>query len=83
VATITLKNVPEVLHASLMEQARRNNRSLNQEAIHSLEAALFPRPKEVGVFLEEVGRTRAGLQRLGVPLLDDAFLDAARREGRV
>ena len=38
--TITLKNVPPELHRSLKESARRNKRSLNQEAIHVLESSL-------------------------------------------
>jgi len=39
--TITLKNVPPELHRSLKESAKRNKRSLNQEAIHALELSLF------------------------------------------
>ena len=39
--TITLKNVPPELHRSLKECAKRNKRSLNQEAIHALELSLF------------------------------------------
>jgi len=39
--TITLKNVPLELHRSLKESAKRNKRSLNQEAIHALESTLF------------------------------------------
>ncbi|MCB1129780.1 MAG: plasmid stability protein [Verrucomicrobiae bacterium] len=39
--TITLKNVPPELHRSLKESAKRHKRSLNQEAIHVLEASLF------------------------------------------
>ena len=39
--TITLKNVPPELHRSLKERAKRNKRSLNQEAIHALENSLF------------------------------------------
>jgi plasmid stability protein len=39
-STITLKNVPPELHRSLKESARRNKRSLNQEAIHVLETSL-------------------------------------------
>ena len=38
--TITLRNVPPALHRSLKENAKRNNRSLNQEAIHALESSL-------------------------------------------
>lgn len=39
--TITLKNVPPEIHRSLKESAKRNKRSLNQEAIHALELVLF------------------------------------------
>lgn len=39
--TITLKNVPPEVHRSLKESAKRNKRSLNQEAIHALELVLF------------------------------------------
>lgn len=39
--TITLKNVPPEIHRSLKEGAKRNKRSLNQEAIHALESVLF------------------------------------------
>jgi hypothetical protein len=39
--TITLKNVPPEVHRSLKECAKRNKRSLNQEAILALESSLF------------------------------------------
>ncbi len=35
-ATLTIRNVPDELHARLKEQARRNRRSLNQEVIAEL-----------------------------------------------
>jgi plasmid stability protein len=38
--TITLKNVPPELHRSLKERAKCHKRSLNQEALHLLEASL-------------------------------------------
>lgn len=36
-ATITLKSVPEKLHAKLKSRARRSGRSLNREIIHALQ----------------------------------------------
>jgi plasmid stability protein len=39
--TITLKNIPPQLHSLLKEQAKRNKRSLNQEAILRLEEAVM------------------------------------------
>jgi plasmid stability protein len=39
VATLTLKNVPDDLHERLKLRAKQNRRSLNQEAIATLEGA--------------------------------------------
>lgn len=39
-ATLTIRNLPEDLHAMLKERARKNRRSLNQEVI----AGLFALP---------------------------------------
>jgi plasmid stability protein len=36
-ATLTIRNVPDDLYRSLKEQAARNRRSLNQEAIAKLQ----------------------------------------------
>jgi hypothetical protein len=44
--TITLKNVPPEIHRSLKECAKRNKRSLNQEAILALESSLFGRREQ-------------------------------------
>jgi hypothetical protein len=38
--TITLKNVPPILHRTLKKQAKLHKRSLNQEAITCLETTL-------------------------------------------
>ncbi|MEY3896508.1 MAG: Arc-like binding domain [Verrucomicrobiota bacterium] len=37
-ATLTIRNLPENLHALLKERARKNRRSLNQEVIAELSA---------------------------------------------
>jgi len=37
-ANLTLRNVPDELHRRLKERAKRNRRSLNQEAIEELAA---------------------------------------------
>ncbi len=39
-ATITLKGIPDGLHAQLKQRARRNRRSLNSEVLDSLERSL-------------------------------------------
>lgn len=42
-ATITIRNVPEGLAASLKDRARRNRRSMQQEILSLLEAAALDR----------------------------------------
>lgn len=42
--TLTLKNLPDALHARLTAAARRHRRSLNQQAIVCLEAGLRDAP---------------------------------------
>ena len=37
-ATLTIRNLPDDLHAALKERARKNRRSLNQEVIAELSA---------------------------------------------
>lgn len=41
-ATVTIRNLPDDLHAALKERAKRNRRSVNQEVIAELHAALQP-----------------------------------------
>jgi antitoxin FitA len=79
-ATVTLKNVPRELIEALKEQAARNRRSLNQEALLRLESSLgAPRASSA----DKVKVMRRIQRRLaGMKPLDDAFLDRAKREGR-
>ncbi len=48
---ILLKNVPEALRQRLQERAKRNRRSMNQEALVILEQAL-PEPVNLGSLLD-------------------------------
>jgi plasmid stability protein len=75
---LTLKNVPDELHARLKEQAVRNRRSLNAEAIHCLERGLGTvviDPSELRHRLRVV-RERAG------GYLTGERVDEARQEDR-
>lgn len=45
-ATLTLRNVPDNVYESLKAEAKRNRRSLNQEAIARLQAVVGLRPPE-------------------------------------
>lgn len=79
-ATVTLKNVPLELVTRLKREARKNRRSLNQEALARLEASLVAirhsGPETVKA-LRRLHRRMAGLEPL-----TDAFLERAKNEGR-
>jgi hypothetical protein len=70
---------PDALHARLAAAARSNRRSLNNQAIDCLEAALGATPGSVEQQLAEI---RALRQSLGPQSFDPADIDTARREGR-
>ena len=77
--TITLKNLPDALHARLTASAKRHRRSLNNEAIVCLEAGLDHEPLAVEQQLAEIRALRASL---GQHSFDPAEIDAFKREGR-
>lgn len=80
-ATLTLKNFPVKLYLELQARARRNRRSLNQEAIRCLEqsVAATPSPAVVAKRLTEL---RAARSRIKGVFLTDRDIDAAKRAGR-
>ena len=80
-ATLTLKNFPPTLYLELQARARRNRRSLNQEAIGCLEQAVSatPSPALVARRLEEI---RAARKRITGVYLTDRDIDAAKRANR-
>jgi plasmid stability protein len=77
--TLTLKNLPDALHARLAAAAKRHRRSLNNEAIVCLEAGLSSAPLSAEQQLETI---RALRESLGTCSFDPADIDAAKREGR-
>ncbi|MCS5693606.1 plasmid stability protein [Cyanobium sp. FGCU-6] len=77
--TLTLKNLPDALHARLSAAAKRHRRSLNNEVIVCLEAGLEAEVPSVG---EELAEIRALRESLGPHVLDPDAIDAAKREGR-
>ena len=78
-AAITLKNIPPALHQQLKARALRNRRSLNQEALATLEAAVTPsRDAEVEARLAEAKRFRDSLKIWVTP----EIINASKREGR-
>jgi plasmid stability protein len=78
-AAITLKAIPPTLHKVLKARAVRNRRSLNQEVLATLEAAVaLSRRVDVEAMIEETRRFRESLKIWTTPEEIDAF----KREGR-
>lgn len=79
VRSLTLKNLPDDLHARLSSAARRHRRSLNNEAIPCLEAGLaqesFPAEERLAVI-------RSLRQRLPALPADPDTLQTLKQAGR-
>jgi len=71
--TLTLKNLPDDLHARLSAAAKRHRRSLNNEAIVCLEAGLGVPSLSVD---EELAEIRALRENLGPHIFDPDEIDA-------
>lgn len=76
-ATLTLKNIPDELHARLKESAERNRRSLNSEILVRLESA-FTAP--VVDAREQVRQMKAFTE--GQTPVDHTLIDRYKRYGR-
>jgi plasmid stability protein len=86
-ATLTIRNLPENVHALLKERARRNRRSLNQEVIAELSAV--PDSKDDAARLaesrERMRRVTAeidGIRERMTGFMSGPEIDAAIEEGR-
>jgi plasmid stability protein len=85
-ATLTIRNVPDELHARLKERARRNRRSLNQEVIAELsddgadsESERLQQSKErMAKVIADIEEWRKGVTRFATA----EEIDAAIEEGR-
>lgn len=78
VSNLTLKNIPQNLHAMLKECAARNRRSLNSEILARLERDIAA-PK---VDRARLARTlKAFTDKL--PSVDHRLVDKFKRQGRV
>lgn len=76
-ATLTLKNIPDELHARLKESAERNRRSLNSEILIRLESA-FAAPV---VDVREHVRQLKAFTDAQSPV-DHTLVDRFKRHGR-
>lgn len=76
-ATLTLKNIPEELHARLKESAEKNRRSLNSEILIRLESAFAAPVVDLGRHLREL-KAFTDAQ----PMTDYRKVDRYKRQGR-
>mgnify|MGYP003967049711 FL=1 len=72
-STLVIKNFPEQLHAKLKVRAAEQHRSMGQEAIVLIDAALGEPPQEVRA---------APRSHKGRFLITQTFIDDAKRAGR-
>ncbi len=74
-ATLTIRNVPDELHARLQVMAREHHRSLNREVIACLEEVTKQQSSDVDTFLRRAAAMRSRFQ--GSPVTPDELVDAA------
>jgi plasmid stability protein len=77
VPTLTLKNIPDDLHARLRESADRNRRSLNSEILMRLESDFAAPAVEPEVHARTL---KAFVARL--PKVEHAMVNRYKRQGR-
>lgn len=77
-ATLTLKDIPDDLHAAFRLRAEMHGRSLNKEIIAALKKLAFPQPFDVASYLE---RARAFRKSVDFEVCLDEVLSAVE-EGR-
>jgi antitoxin FitA len=77
-ANITVKGLPDDLHARLKAQAERNRRSLNAEAIECIERGLGT----AAVDPAELRKRLRLVRERGAGYLTEDMVDQGKKEGR-
>jgi plasmid stability protein len=80
-ATLTIKNLPDEIYATLSKTAKRNRRSINGEAIVRLEQGLLAVEPDLEMTIARIRRNRDAMEEKGIWLTDE-MLDQAKNEGR-
>lgn len=81
--TMTIRDLPDELHAALKARARSNRRSLNQQVIEELSRSGIPETlDEKRLRVEREIREAAALRSRATGFLTAEEIDAAKREGR-
>ena len=86
-ATLTIRNLPDEVHARLKEQAKRHRRSLNQEVIAELSADAGAKSEEERKAAAQERWARANtmvneMRSKMTTFMTGAEIDEAIREGR-
>ncbi len=76
--TITLKDIPEPIHAALKQRAKQHGRSLNKEALACLAMIVAPARVDTKALLLDIRNHRASLPGK----LNDRLIKMADEEGR-
>ena len=76
--TITLKGIPQPVHAALKKRAKMHGRSLNKEALACLEMVVAPARVNIHVLLHDIRNHRASLPGH----MNDQLIEMATAEGR-
>ena len=76
--TITLKDIPQPIHAALKQRAKQHGRSLNKEALACLEMIVAPVRVDITALLHDIRIHRASLPGK----LNDQLIQMATAEGR-
>lgn len=81
-ATMTIKNLPDTIYTQIGNLAKRNRRSLNNEAIVTLERGLKNiEPAEEETLLATIRKRRDEMAAKGIWLTDESLYEA-KNEGR-
>ena len=82
-ATLTIRNLPEELHATLKLRAKRNHRSVNQEVIAELSLAItHETPEERNARVEREIREIEALRARAKGFLTAEEIEEAKQDGR-
>lgn len=76
--SITLKDIPQPVHAALKQRAKQHGRSLNKEALACLEMIVAPARVNINALLLDIQNHRASLPGR----LKDGLIQMANAEGR-
>ena len=82
-ATLTIRNIPEELHATLKVRAKQNHRSLNQQVVAELSRlAAVETEEDCRLRVEKEIREANALRARAKGFFTAAEIDQAREEGR-